>query len=700
MGNLVANVRYAVRLLIKKPGFAAVAILTLALGVGAMTAIFTVVHAVLLRPLPFPEADRLVEVRIVGRNAAVFPLPDTDFLAWRSQNNTAEAVAVYDSSSATLTGDGPPERLISSAVTDRFFDVLGVQPLLGRVFHEGDDRPGAPKTTVLSHGLWMRRFHGDPAIVGRSITVSGEPHVVIGVMPPAFDFLPAKKELWRILTMNEPRRRGPFYTWGIARLKKGTTLDTMRANLDAVSATIKRQYPPPGAGQLYAIPLQEAIVGDVRQILYVLLGAVGFLLLIAAANVANLLLARAAGREREMAVRGALGAGRARIAAQLLTESVVLAVVAGVLGLAVASWGTRVLIAVAPQGIPRLNEVRMSTPVFLFALATASACGLLFGLIPALRASHVPLVETLKEGGRGVSGGGHRRVQRLLVVAEIALALMLSTGAGLMVRSFVALQRVNPGFEASHLLTFRLSLPQTKYQNGAEQRDFYSRLLQRLEALPGVRSAALTISVPPDVLAMTDNFMVEGQTLPPNQSAPLGPLIFVNDTYFSTIGAPLVSGRFFSERDKDLPVASLRTMDQLMGESKAPPRFRTILVSLFAIVGLTLASVGIYGVMAYAVAERTHEIGVRLALGADRADVLGMVLGEAMRLGAAGVAIGLAGAAATTQLMRSLLFGVAPSDVPTFVGIAALLAATAFVASYIPARRATRVDPMLALRYE
>ena len=801
LDSLWQDLRYAARALRKNPGFAAVAILTLALGVGATTAIFTVVHAVLLRPLPFPEADRLVEVRIVGRNAAVFPLPDTDFLAWRSQNNSAEAVAVYDSSSATLTGDGPPERLISSAVTDRFFDVLGVQPLLGRVFHEGDDRPGAPKTTVLSHGLWMRRFHGDPAIVGRSITVSGEPHVVIGVMPPAFDFLPAKKELWRILTMNEPRRRGPFYTWGIARLKKGTTLDTMRANLDAVSATIKRQYPPPGAGKLYAIPLQEAIVGDVRQILYVLLGAVGFLLLIAAANVANLLLARAAGREREMAVRGALGAGRARIAAQLLTESVVLAVVAGVLGLAVASWGTRVLIAIAPQGIPRLNEVRMSTPVFLFALATASACGLLFGFIPALRASHVPLVETLKEGGRGVSGGGHRRVQRLLVVAEIALALMLSTGAALMVRSFVALQRVNPGFEPSHLLTFRLSLPQTKYQNGAEQRDFYSRLLQRLEALPGVRSAALTISVPPDVLAMTDNFIVEGQTLPPNQSAPLGPLIFVNDTYFSTIGAPLVRGRFFSERDdenapaavivnetlarryfpsvdpvgrrlkiggperptntwmsvvgvvgdmsysgldapsepavylpfrqatsnnqyvllrtagdpqslapavqhavaeldKDLPVASLRTMDQLMGESKAPPRFRTILVSLFAIVGLTLASIGIYGVMAYAVAERTHEIGVRLALGADRADVLGMVLGEAMRLAAAGVAIGLAGAAATTQVMRSLLFGVTPSDVPTFAGIAALLAATAFVASYIPARRATRVDPMVALRYE
>src|SRR5438094_674003 len=551
LDSLWQDLRYAARALRKNPGFAAVAILTLALGVGATTAIFTVVHAVLLRPLPFPEADRLVEVRIVGRNAAVFPLPDTDFLAWRSQNNSAEAVAVYDSSSATLTGDGPPERLISSAVTDRFFDVLGVQPLLGRVFHEGDDRPGARKTTVLSHGLWMRRFHGDPAIVGRSITVSGEPHVVIGVMPPAFDFLPAKKELWRILTMNEPRRRGPFYTWGIARVKKGTPLDTMLANLDAVSATIKRQYPPPGAGKLYAIPLQEAIVGDVRQILYVLLGAVGFLLLIATANVANLLLARAAAREREIAVRGALGAGRARIVAQLITESVVLGVVSGIVGLGLAAWGTRALLALAPEGIPRLAEVRMSVPVFLFALGVASVCGLIFGVVPALRAARVAIVETLRDGGRGVAGGSHRRAQQILIVSEISLALMLSIGAGLMVRSFVALQRVSPGFEPSHLLTFSLSLPRTQYTDPIRRRDFYTALLQKLETLPGVQASALTISLPPHLLAMTDNFMVEGQVLPPNQSAPLGPLLFVNETYFSTLGAPLLRGRFFNERDDD-----------------------------------------------------------------------------------------------------------------------------------------------------
>src|SRR6266536_4986658 len=303
MRNLFADVRYAVRLLTRKPGFAAVAILTLALGIGATTAIFTVVDAVLLRPLPFPDAERLVEVRIGGGGEAMYPLPDADFVAWRSQNETADAAAVYDTSSATITGDGPPERLISSAVTDRFFEVLGVQPLLGRVFHEGDDKPGAPKTTILSHGLWLRRYHGDPAIVGRSITVSGEPHVVIGVMPPNFNFLPSKKELWRILTMNEPRRRGPFYTHGVARLKRGVTIAQMRANLDVITNGLKRRYPGPEDWTLETVPLQESMVGDARTVLYVLLGAVGFLLLIATVNVANLVLARAASREREIAVR-------------------------------------------------------------------------------------------------------------------------------------------------------------------------------------------------------------------------------------------------------------------------------------------------------------------------------------------------------------------------------------------------------------
>jgi putative ABC transport system permease protein len=483
-----------------------------------------------------------------------------------------------------------------------------------------------------------------------------------------------------------------------------------------------------------------------------------------------------------------------------MTESVVLGTVSGIAGVAFSFWGTRALIALAPEGIPRLDEVGMSTPIFLFALAVASICGVIFSIAPAIRASRTPLVETLKEGGRA-AGASHRRVQRSLVVAEIALALMLSVGAGLMVRSFVALQRVSPGFEPSHLLTFRLPLPPTQYANGAAQRGFFTRLLQRLEALPGVQAAGLTISLPPHLLAMTDNFMVEGQVVPPNQSAPLGPLLFVNETYFSALGAPLLRGRFFTERDddkapgvviinetlakqyfsdvdpigrrlknggperpnnawntvvgvvgdinysgldaaaepvvyypfrqatnnnqyvvirtsmnprslepavkavvadldKDLPIVNVRTMDELMTEAVAPPRFRTILVSMFALVGLLLAAIGIYGVMAYAVTERTHELGVRIALGADRGDVLRIVLGEAAWLAACGVGLGVAGALGATRLIQTLLFGVTPTDALTFAAIAILLAATALVASYIPARRAMRVDPMVALRYE
>jgi putative ABC transport system permease protein len=801
MGTLLSDARYALRLLIKRPGFSAVAILTLGLGIGATTAIFTVVYAVLLRPLPFRDADRLAHVRIVGPDSGGLVLPDMDFLAWRAQNQTADAIAAFDNSSATLTGgDGPPERVPGSKVTDRFFDVLGARPLLGRVFQDGDDKPGAPKTAVLSHALWMRRYHGDPSIVGRTVPVSAEPHLVIGVMPADFTDPRGSKEIWRILTTQAPQRRGPFYLSAIARLKPGVSLAELRANLEVVSTGLKRQYPGPEHWTLDAVPLQDAVVGDVRTILYVLLGAVGCLLLIATANVANLLLARAASREREMAVRGALGAARGRIIRQLMTESVVLGIVSGIAGVAFSSWGTRTLIALAPEGIPRLDEVGMSTPIFLFALAVASICGVIFSVVPAIRASRTPLVETLKEGGRA-AGASHRRVQRSLVVAEIALALMLSVGAGLMVRSFVALQRVSPGFEPSHLLTFRLPLPPTQYANGAAQRGFFTRLLQRLEALPGVQAAGLTISLPPYLLAMTDNFMVEGQVVPPNQSAPLGPLLFVNETYFSALGAPLLRGRFFSERDddkapdvviindtlakqyfagvdpigrrlktggperpnnpwntvvgvvgdinysgldapaepvvyyafrqatnnnqyvvirtsmnprslepavkavvadldKDLPIVNMRTMDELMTEAVAPPRFRTILVSMFALVGLLLAAIGIYGVMAYAVTERTHELGVRIALGADRGDVLRIVLGEAAWLAACGVGLGVAGALGATRLMQTLLFGVTPTDALTFAAIASLLTATALVASYIPARRATRVDPMVALRYE
>ena len=802
MATLANDIRYAVRLLLARPGFAAVAILTLALGIGATTAIFTVVDAVLLRPLPFRDADRLVQVRIVGRRGGVFPLPDTDFLAWRALNRTADAVAAFDTRAATLTG-GAPEQMTAARVTDRFFDVFGVRPVIGRVLEEGDDKPGAVKTAVLSHALWQRRFHGDPAVVGRAIAIDGEMHTVVGVMPPGFRYPDADTQLWRVLTMEPPKRRGPFYTWGVARLKPGIGGAEIGANLEAVASAMKRQYPGPDAWRMTAIPLQEAMVGDVRAILYALLGAVGFLLLIATANVANLLLARAATRDREIAVRGALGAGRRRIVAQLVTESVVLALVSGAAGLAIAWWGTQALVAAAPANIPRLEEVRMNVAAFSFALAVASVCGLLFGLAPAMRASRMPLVETLKDGGRGGAGSSRRRAQRMLVVSEIALALVLSIGAGLMIRSFAALQRVSPGFEPSHLLAFSLS-PGAQYDTRAKLLAFYTTLVQRLEALPEVRAAGLTVSLPPHLLSMTDTFTPEGMTLPPNESAPLGPLLFVSERYFTALGTPLLSGRFFTERDErgapevvivnealakqyypgqdpvgrrlknggperpigpnnhwmtivgvvgdvkysgldappeptvywplrqavattqwivirttgdprslsaavrgvvaaldpDLPISRLSTMDDVMALSVAPPRFRTTLVAVFAAIGLLLAAIGIYGVMAYAVSERTHEIGVRAALGANRGDVLRLVLGEAAILAAAGIVIGLAGAVATTRLMRALLFHVEPTDAATFAGVSAVLVVAALAASYIPARRAVRVDPMIALRYE
>jgi putative ABC transport system permease protein len=804
MRHLASDVRYAIRLFLKRPGFAAVAILTLALGIGATTAIFTVVNAVLLSPLPFRDAERLAEVRIISQNGEGFPLPDADFLEWRAQNRAADAIAVYDVNAATITGGGEPERIGAAGVTDRFFDVLGQRPLIGRLFQDGDDRPGAVKAVVLSHSFWVRRFRAAPDIVGQVVTIDGAGHTVIGVMSPDFHFPQDDVDVWRTLTMNPPSRRGPFYTTGIARLKPGASMGELSANLESVALAIKRQYPAPDDWTLEAVPLHEALVGDVRTILYLLLGAVGFLLLIATANVANLLLARAATREREIAVRGALGAGRGRIVAQLVVESVTLAVLSGLAGLVLAWWGTGAMLAMAPESIPRLEEVRMSVPVFLFALAAASICGVLFGIAPALRASRAPLVETLKEGGRGGSSAGHRRLQRVLVVSEIALALMLSVGAGLMVRSLAELQRVSPGFDPGQLLTFELSLPVATYREDEKIRSFYDALMQKLEAAPGVRSVGLALSLPPNLLQITDNFMVEGQVLPPNQSAPVGPVVMVSDRLFATLGVPIVRGRAFDatdevghaptvivnetlartylpgvdpigrrlkiggpERpigprnpwmeivgvagdikysgldappeptyylsyrqnpwnrqfvvvrtasdpsalasaardavaslDKDIPVARVRTMDQLMTASVAPPRFRTVLVSMFAAVGLLLAAIGLYGVISYAVTERTHELGVRIALGADRVDVVRLVLKEALAMAACGILVGLAGALATTRLMQSLLFGVASTDATTYAAISVLLLVTALVASYLPVRRATRVDPMVALRYE
>jgi putative ABC transport system permease protein len=799
--RILQDVRFALRLLVRRPGFAAVAILTLALGVGASTSIFSVVEAVLLRPLPFAEPDRLVQLTIRGGDGETYPLPDADFIAWREQNEAFSFLAVYDGGEGlALTGEGDAERIIVRNVTDRFFATLGVAPLLGRTFGEGEDRPGAPKSVVLSHAFWQRHFHGDSRVIGRSALLDGVSHTIVGVMPASFAFPESDLDGWRVLTMQPPPRRGPFYTWGIARLKADSTLERARANFAVIADNLKRRYPGPNLWTYSLVPLQEQMVGDVRRMLYLLFGAVGFLLLIATANVANLLLARAGSRTREMAVRAAIGAGRARIVAQLVTESVVLGVLSGLAGLLIASWGTRALLAIAPEGIPRLGEVRLNGTVFAFAVGVASLCGVLFGLAPALRVAGLPLVEGLKEG-RGGAGLSQRRTQRALVVCEIALALILSVGAGLMIRSMTALTSVNPGFAPTQLVTFQLKLPERRYDTPQRITALYDALRARLEADPAIRSVGSSTSLPPDLNAMTDAFVAEGQQIPPNQSPPVAPLVFVDEHYFKTLGVPLVAGRFFDERDvpggpfvvivnetlarryfpggnavgrrlkqggserpnnpwmeivgvvgdvkysglnappepafyladrqqpfirrfvmvrtaadprsalnsiraavsaldRDVPVARLYTIDQLMNESVAAPRFRTTLVTVFAILGLVLAAIGIYGVMAYTVSERARELAVRVAVGATTRDVMRMVLAEAFALAAAGVVLGVAGAVATTRLMAALLFGVTPTDPATFVSIAGILMALALAGSYVPARRATRVDPMATLRSE
>jgi putative ABC transport system permease protein len=798
---IVQDLRYALRLLLKRPGFSTIAILTLALGIAATTSMFSVVEAVLLRPLPFPQPDRLVLVRIAGTEGADFPLPDADFLEWRSANQTADQVAVFQIETVNLTGIGEPERLGGATVSDRFFRVLDAAPEVGRVFQEGEDRPGQPRVAIISHSLWTRRFGGRADVIGRGITIAGVPATIVGVMPAGFAFPEASVDIWFLMQVESPRRRGPFYLTGLARLKEGLTIGQLQANLDSITRTLMRRYPAPEDWKLIAKPLHEASVGGVRRVLLVLLGTVGVLLVIATVNVASLLLARAAARDREIAVRGALGAAPRHLIGQLLVESVVLALCSGAVGLVLAIWATHGLLALAPEGLPRITEVRMNARVFLFAFVVAAIAGTLFGLAPALRARTTPLVDALKESGRGGGiSGRQRRIQQALVIAEIALALVLSIGAGLMIRSLSALSQVSPGFEPSHLLTFRIALPQTAYDR-QKTRTFFKTLLQRLEELPGVRGAALTISLPPNLLEMTDNFTVEGQQIPANQSAPVAPLLFVDQNYFRVLGAPLLRGRFFTERDDqdapsaviinqtlatryfgnvdpvgrrlkiggperptnpfitivgvvgdikyegldapvnaavylpflqatntsqfvvvrtsgepsaltaavrrvvagldpDLPIARFESMEQLMAESLTPPRFRTTLMAVFAGVGLLLAAIGIYGVMAYAVSERTHELGIRLALGATPSDIARLVLVESAALAACGIAVGVAGAFAVTRLLAALLFGVTPTDVATFSAVAAVLAATALLASWMPMRRATKVDPMVALRYE
>ena len=798
MDKLLQDLRFAVRSLRRQPGFVAVVLATLALGIGTATAMFTVVNGVLLRPLPFHDPAKLTMIRIVGADGMLYPLPDADFLALRASHPAFERVAVYAPTGFNLTGTGTPEVVRSAWVTGEFFPTLGVQPQLGRFFGPADDAPGAADVVVLGHAFWTRRFAANPAIIGQTVRLDDVSCTIVGVARPGMQFPRRELDLWRNRTIAPPSRRGPFYLLGLARMQPQTTLSSAKANLDAVASTLKQQHGP-GNWSFQAVPLTEAVVGDARTPLYLLFGAVGILLLIALANVANLLLARATSRQREVAVRAALGAGRARIARQMLTESALLSLAGGALGILLGIVLTRALLPLGELIIPRVSEIQVDTRVMLFALAVSLVAGLLFGIAPALQVSGTNLVEPLRDDQRAGAGRSRRTLQRTLVVAEIAMALMLSVGAGLLIRSLVRLQHVDLGFEASNLLTFQLSLPDARYKDENASRAFYERLLERLRTVPGVQQAATAVSLPPDQVTVTDGFTAEGQRYAVGDAAPVGTLMIVSDSYFSELGIPLVRGRLFDSQDRDgaagvvivnrtladryypngdavgrrfriggperpknswmrvvgivgdvkysglaeppdpafylpfqqnswsgqyvvvrtalppasvigpvrdavwsidreLPIARIRTMDQMLGEASADSRFRAYLLGAFGALGLVLAVIGVYGVMAYAVAQRTRELGVRAALGARPKDLVALVVRDAGLLASAGVMLGLIGAWTVTGLAQKLLFQVTPRDPATFAVTAAVLAGAALLAGWLPARRAGRTDPIEVLR--
>jgi predicted permease len=807
-GDILQDLRYGLRTLRKHPGFTAVAVIALALGIGANTAIFSVVNTVLLRPLPYRDPDRLV---MVWEDATRSGYPrDTpaaaNYIDWRDQNQVFEGMAALADQSFNLTGMGDPERLEGKRASANLFNLLGVEPLLGRGFLPEDDRPGGGRVAVLSHGLWQRRFGADPKVVGRSLELNGQSYEVVGVMPPGFQFLSPEYELWVPIgfTQQEAASRGRHYLQVVARLKPGVSVEQAQAEMSTIATRLQQQYPQQNADLGAAVvPLHEQVVGDIKPALLILLGAVGFVLLVACANVANLLLARAAARQKEIALRVALGASRARLIRQFLTESVLLAALGGVLGLLLALWGVNLLKAFIPDSISQVRAIAVDAKVLGFTLVVSLLTGLIFGLAPATQASKFNLNETLKEGGRDASAGAKgKRIRSMLVVAEVAVSLVLLVGAGLLINSFLRLRSVAPGFKPDNLLTMSVVLPQQKYPDAARRAAFYDELIRRVEAVPGVKSAAIVNWIPLIRQGDSTSITIEGR--PPAEPGKENMMVtrVVNPHYFQTRGVQLSRGRAFDESqdradspgavivsetaarrywpgeealgkriavgkvespddwmtvvgvandvkqfqldaeprpqmylnytqagffaprylivstsveplslasavrgavwsiDRDQPVAQVRTMEDVLSESIARQRFSMLLLGIFAGVALLLAAVGLYGVMSYTVAQRTREIGLRMALGAQRGDVLRLVVGQGLKLVLVGVALGLVAAFMLTRVMSSLLFGVSPTDPATLAIISLVLVSVALLASYIPARRATKVDPLIALRYE
>ena len=807
LADLLHDLRYAVRLQRKNPGFTMVAVIALALGIGANTAIFSVVNTILLRPLPYKDPERLV---LVWEDASKMGYPrDTpaaaNFVDWRDQNHVFEGMAAISDESFNLTGSGEPERLEGHTVSATLFPLLGVEPHIGRVFTAAEDQPGAQHVVLLSYALWQRRFGGEPGIVGQSLTLNGQSHIVVGVMPARFQFPSSDSQVWVPIafTQEDAANRDRHYLQVVARLKPGVSLAQSQSEMNTIAARLQQQYPQSNTDLGAAVqPLHEYLVGDIKPALLILLGAVGLVLLIACANVANLLLARAAVRQKEIAVRIALGARRSRLIRQFLTESVLLSTLGGLVGLAIAYVGLVLLKAFIPENISQAREISMDLKVLGFTFLVSLATGLIFGLAPAVQAARFNQIETLKEGGRdAATGGGGKRLRSVLVTAEVAISLVLLIGAGLLINSFLRLRNVDPGFRAENLLTMKIVLPDTKYERRAQRSAFYTDLIQRVQSLAGVKSAAVTTNLPLYRQGNSISIKIDGQPDPPPGQERIIVTRIVSPGYFDTMSIPLLRGRqlteqdtettqnvvvisesmarrywpgeevvgkriaigrikkpedwlqvigvvkdvrqfeltaepkpqmylpyrqfgFFDARDlvvktdvdpaslaatvrktvweidKDQPVSNIQTMEDILADSIARQRFSMLLLAIFAAVALVLAGVGIYGVMSYSVAQRTREIGIRMALGAQTGAVLRLAVGHGMKLVLAGLVIGLIAAFALTRVMSTLLFGVTATDPVTFTLISLLLIAVAVVASYVPARRATKVNPIIALRYE
>jgi len=820
METLWQDLSYGIRALFKNRGFTAVAVLSLAIGIGANSAIFSVINALLLRPLPFQDADRLAILwqRSPGLNVAQDWFSPGQYLDVKAENQVFEQVAATIGASFNLTGQGGPEHVDGARVSSSLFPLLGAKATLGRVLLPEEDAPGKTTTVILSHGFWSRRFGGDPAVIGKKLILSGNSFEIVGVMPPGFSLTKEvmltvnaveRADLLLPLPMAESARtnRGNEDFNIFAKLKPGVSVARAQADMDLIAGRMKQQYPenyPPHGGlTISVVPLLKQVVGEIDLALYVLLGTVSFVLLIACANVANLLLARATVRRKEIAIRAAVGASRVRIIRQLLTESALLALMGALLGMLIASWAVAALRRFGPENIPRLNEVGpfslLDGRVVAFTFFVSLLTGIVFGLAPALRASRVDLNETLKEGGGGADGGySHHLTRRLLVIFEVALSLIVLICAGLLIRSYQRVVNAHPGFDSRNVHAMRLSLPAAKYATPESTVGFFRQVSERLKRTPGVESVGVSYSLPMSTVAFAwEPITIEGYVPPTTHDTIISNVRIVNPGYFDVMRIPLAEGRYFAGQDirgaqetaivnkalaerfwpnqhpigkrlqrgksgawrtvvgvisdakeysaekeppiavyypaeqviarnmylvtrttsdpvpmtaaiireiqavdPEMPVYDVSSMDQRLYGSLARQRFSMLLLGVFAVIALVLAAIGIYGVMAYSVNQRTHEIGVRIALGAHPGAILRLVIRQALILASLGVVIGLIGAFALTRVMSSLLFGVSATDLFTFVITPLLLGGIALMASYLPARRAAKVDPMIALRSE